>query len=368
MEKKKVFFIMPFEEKFFEVYEMIKMEFGKDFEFSNAGEEGNQQNILKDIIQPIFETDIVIADLTGLNSNVLYELGIAHTFNKKTIIITQDEISILPFDLKSYRVKDYSTHFKKFAELISYLNSNLNGAVDGSISFSNPVRDFLSLEKIECKNWFFETDTLILPDNTEKGFLDFLTEIEEDVTSITTETQTMTEEMTKMTEGTNKSSKEIERVNKNGGSGTASFVRKEAKKVANYIDSFSKNLREHNVNFNALWDKVENNTLGLLENRFASLDSNKNNLISLLSALKTAQQTIVVCQESTRRMKDAMHDNIGFEKSMNQAIKFAKEDLTNYLTFTEKMYASIDKILYKSKFIVGDVDILTLDNKEEAVI
>lgn len=47
MEKKKVFVIMPFQNKFFEVYEMLKMKFSDRFEFNNAGEESNQQNILK---------------------------------------------------------------------------------------------------------------------------------------------------------------------------------------------------------------------------------------------------------------------------------------------------------------------------------
>lgn len=131
MDKKKVFVIMPFKDEFFEVYEMLKMQFSERFEFSNAGEEGNQQNVLKDIIQPLYEADIVIADLTGLNANVMYELGLAHSFNKKTVIITQDNLSGLPFDLKQYRAKDYTTHFKKFDELIKYLETNLCGAVDG---------------------------------------------------------------------------------------------------------------------------------------------------------------------------------------------------------------------------------------------
>lgn len=89
MEKKKVFMIMPFEDKFFEVYEMLKRQFEKEFIFSHAGDEDNQQNILKDIIQAIYKADIIIADLTGLNANVFYELGVAHTLNKKVIIITE---------------------------------------------------------------------------------------------------------------------------------------------------------------------------------------------------------------------------------------------------------------------------------------
>ena len=44
MKKKKVFVIMPFQDEFFEVYEMLKINFADRFEFSNAGDEENQQN------------------------------------------------------------------------------------------------------------------------------------------------------------------------------------------------------------------------------------------------------------------------------------------------------------------------------------
>lgn len=35
--KKNVFVIMPFQEEFFEMYEMLKMEFADNYEFTNAG-------------------------------------------------------------------------------------------------------------------------------------------------------------------------------------------------------------------------------------------------------------------------------------------------------------------------------------------
>ena len=139
MEKSKVFVIMPFSDDFFESYEMLKEHFQDDFEFSHAGDEDNQQNILADIISPIYAADVILADLTGLNPNVMYELGLAHSFNKKTIIITRDDLGKLPFDLKQYRAKDYSTHFKKFFDLIEYLEKNLRGAVNGNVVFCNTV-------------------------------------------------------------------------------------------------------------------------------------------------------------------------------------------------------------------------------------
>ena len=41
---------------------------------------------------------------------------------------------------------------------------------------------------------------------------------------------------------------------------------------------------------------------------------------------------------------------------MNQAIKFLVEDLTTYIENTERISVSIDKIITKSKFIVGDIN------------
>lgn len=184
MERSKVFVIMPFSDDFFESYEMLKEHFQDDFEFSHAGDEDNQQNILADIISPIYAADVILADLTGLNPNVMYELGLAHSFNKKTIIITRDDLGKLPFDLKQYRAKDYSTHFKKFFDLIEYLEKNLRGAVNGTVVFSNPVSDFLDKNRIQLKSLFVSDDySLEIPEG-EKGFLDFLADIEEDTSQM----------------------------------------------------------------------------------------------------------------------------------------------------------------------------------------
>ncbi len=80
------------------------------FEVSRADNINNQQSILHDIVGAIVESDIIVADLTGSNANVFYELGVAHTFNKPVILLTQD-INDVPFDLCPYRLLIYSTHF-----------------------------------------------------------------------------------------------------------------------------------------------------------------------------------------------------------------------------------------------------------------
>lgn len=356
MDKKKVFVIMPFQEEFFEVYEMLKMKFSDKFEFSNAGDEANQQNILKDIIQPIFEADVVIADLTGLNANVMYELGLAHSFNKKTIVITKDDLSLLPFDLKQYRAKDYDTHFKKFAELLDYLETNLMGAIENTVSYSNPVKDFLTLEKIDDVAWFSDKPSIVLEDDSDKGFLDFLADIETNALSLTDTINDITTGMKEMNAGVTSSTAEIERVNRSGGSGTAAFVRKESKKVAKHIDLFNIKLRESNTSISSLWDEIEKNTLGLLENKFATEENNKVHLIGYLKSLYGMKQSTSDSNSSMEKLKSSMVGIIGMERSLNQAVRFLITDISSYVAITDRIKSSIDKILAKSKFVVGDID------------
>lgn len=356
MDKAKVFVIMPFSDEFFDSYEMMKAHFEDEFEFSHAGEEDNQQNILADIIRPIYSADVVLADLTGLNANVMYELGIAHSLNKKTIVITRDDMSTLPFDLKQYRAKGYSTHFKQFYELLSYLDKNLHGAVDGSVVFNNPVNDFLDKNKIDTQNLFArETIAISIPDG-DNGFIDFLADIEENTEKMTGHILDMTSEMKNMNSGMNKCTEEIDRVKRSGGNGSASFIRKQTKKVADYIGTFSKQLKGHNEALSSLWSGIEKNILGLLENNFASREENKGALVEFLKSLYSLQNSIKTSNESVRGMKDASLNNLGLERSLNQSIRFLDEDLDTYLTITEQMGTSIERIFAKSKFVVGDID------------
>lgn len=63
-------------------------------------------DFLVDIWQSINSADFVIADITGKNPNVLYELGIAHTLAKPVLIISKNAADI-PIDLSTRRAIIY---------------------------------------------------------------------------------------------------------------------------------------------------------------------------------------------------------------------------------------------------------------------
>jgi hypothetical protein len=67
--------------------------------------------IMEDIRSAIAASRLVVADLTGRNANVFYEVGIAHATEKPVLLLAQS-LDDVPFDLRHRRVLlyDYSPH------------------------------------------------------------------------------------------------------------------------------------------------------------------------------------------------------------------------------------------------------------------
>ena len=84
-------------------------------------------HVIKDIWDAICGARIVIADCTGRNPNVFYEIGMAHTVGKAVILLTQNDEDV-PFDLRQVRYIQYTytppgmkEFEKKLAETIKSL-------------------------------------------------------------------------------------------------------------------------------------------------------------------------------------------------------------------------------------------------------
>lgn len=79
--------------------------------------------IMDDITKSIRKAHLIIADLTGRNANVFYEVGIAHALNKQVLLMTQS-IDDVPFDLRHRRalVYEYSPRGCKKLEKDLYEN------------------------------------------------------------------------------------------------------------------------------------------------------------------------------------------------------------------------------------------------------
>jgi tetratricopeptide (TPR) repeat protein len=148
---KQCFVIMPIGseedyEKYKDIYEcMIKEAVtgaGLELQCIRADEVSKSGAIIKDVIKRLYEADVVIADLSGLNPNVCYELGVRHALKGGTIMIV-DDIESIPFDLKPYRVLEYSTTLRGVYEFGQKLKAFLEAALGDPRGADNPVLDFL---------------------------------------------------------------------------------------------------------------------------------------------------------------------------------------------------------------------------------
>ncbi len=107
-EKPDVFVLMPFSRDLQPVYEKHILKVCKELQLKTARADDlfTTKSVVLDIWNAIFNSKIIIADCTGRNPNVFYEIGIAHTIGKPVILITQN-LGDVPSDLRHMRFIEY---------------------------------------------------------------------------------------------------------------------------------------------------------------------------------------------------------------------------------------------------------------------
>lgn len=84
-------------------------------------------DITDDIQEIIVGSRAVIADLSGKNLNVMYELGFAHGHGKKVVLVSSDSPKDLPFDIRSQRVLSYQENEAGLYDLSNKVCQALKG-------------------------------------------------------------------------------------------------------------------------------------------------------------------------------------------------------------------------------------------------
>lgn len=102
------FVLMPFASSFLPLYVQIRdfLENYCGLQCLRADEIFGSHPITIDIWKSLNEARFLIADLTGRNPNVFYELGLAHALGKNVLLLTQ-RMTDVPFDLNHIRAIQY---------------------------------------------------------------------------------------------------------------------------------------------------------------------------------------------------------------------------------------------------------------------
>lgn len=136
---------MPFAQRYAEVYaEVYKPACANnDLDCWRVDEIARPGSITRDIVEGIVDAEVIIADLTGQNPNVFYELEISHAVGNKTIMTTQS-LADVPFDVRSYRVLVYEQTLTGCRKLGKDLDQALKELLVAMDRTSNPVQEVVS--------------------------------------------------------------------------------------------------------------------------------------------------------------------------------------------------------------------------------
>lgn len=109
--------MMPFDLSFANVYSTIQAAgTAVGMTVNRADDIWLHTHIIQDIATLISRSRIIVADCTGKNANVFYEIGIAHAIGREVILITQS-MNDIPFDLRHLRAITYLNNGEGLAGL-----------------------------------------------------------------------------------------------------------------------------------------------------------------------------------------------------------------------------------------------------------
>lgn len=324
------FVLMPFDKEFDAVYKdlIIPAFQAVGFKVKRADDIVSQQNILKDIVRSIAKADLIIADLTSSNANVFYELGLAHALQKPVIIIAQS-IEEVPFDLASYRVIQYSVHFKEITKFIEELKVRGEKAKLGKLEFSNPVSDFLDpdffKQKIQKEIPKEKEEPIELPieerDIEEKGIWDYAVLSEESMNILKECAERITEAMQEIGEKMQKRSGEAQDIQKSSVPGTASRMHKLTKSTAYDMNLFAKKIEEEQPKLHLAWNKFEENTAGVIQIASIKTEEDREAIIKYRGTIKELKKANENSLESIREYRQAVENLKGISSDVNRASK-----------------------------------------------
>ena len=153
-----VFVLMPFDEAFNDIFKFGIMGAAEDVgaHAERLDKQIFTEGMLDHIFNEISKADVIVADMTGRNPNVFYEVGYAHALGKIVLLLTNDSDDI-PFDLKHRQHTVYGGSIEK-------LKDDLAVKLEWAIATAATTRE--GLDQTVAEEGYFDVEingTLVYP-------------------------------------------------------------------------------------------------------------------------------------------------------------------------------------------------------------
>lgn len=264
---------------------------------SRAGE------ITEQIFRRLRNDDIVIADLTGANANVMYELGLRHTRHALTVQI--GEYGRLPFDVNVIRTVQFSrsTHGLITArdELIEILEAGLAGEYD----MVTATRIWNEYPVAETPPEEVDEQPV---DDEAPGFLDLIAASEDNQQALTEAVQAVGERLAELGAGAQAATRQMAESDARG-AGMRGRLAVTAK-FAQEMDRIAEQLEDDVSNYEAALGAVSAGNLAIIQR----LEEDPAQLPDAMDFGRLLRQTAAITRQ-------AMESQQGFVASINEAAR-----------------------------------------------
>ncbi|WAL98678.1 hypothetical protein [Streptomyces sp. Je 1-369] len=151
-------------------------------------------DINEQICRHVIESDLVIADVSGGNSNVMYELGLRHITGKPTIHI--GEVGQLPFDIASIRTIRYQRARSHLAGARREIECALEAGLQDGFELLTPARVLRGLQTVDGTSSTAQSaNEGDADDDNAPGLLDDFVAIEDGLGEMTADMAAITKTM-----------------------------------------------------------------------------------------------------------------------------------------------------------------------------
>jgi len=151
---------MPIRPEFHYYYIYLKNHIEKTHRIScvRADHSIRQGAFMDKIRRYIKDADLILADVSGGNPNVLYELGIAHQRNKRVILMTRDAVEAVPSDIRHLDMIRYD--LTKEDDLVRLVDRALErelGTLESDLRLYDRAQTLLSRFSVEYPGGIVES-------------------------------------------------------------------------------------------------------------------------------------------------------------------------------------------------------------------
>ena len=363
------FVLMPLSKEFDPVYSDFIKPVLEDagFDVLRANDIRSTQNVMRDIFEAITKSDLIVADLTGSNPNVFYELGIAHALKRPVILLTQI-IDDVPFDLRTYRLIEYNTYFTEIGKAKQILADYATKFRDGVLPTRDPVTDFFPDGYSPILANDAETGAGGPVNAEAPGFLDSLVETEDHFNAMAEIVRRLDSSLTDMTNGLTEATGNLDRINANPNQSSAKAAQNVCRRLGTKIGAFNDVLEPANVEFAEVVNEAQETVAAVLSFQGEHIESTSSQVAEQresLQALAEQRESLQALVDSGTGALDALNYLVsGFEAFPRMERRLEKEVQIG-INGLHNMVGSLSRLVLWGSAAVDKMDAMMERQKEE---